>query len=113
MEDNLKVWVKYGKGQPVEVSVPPECNVNDLKKAIKRELSDELTGIGLSQIFLHGPKQDRKEGGEHKDGEEETDYDPGLSVSAVLGQGVGVDSKHPMLIRTTAPPGIHNFIEFH
>jgi hypothetical protein len=100
-----KVWVKYGKGQPVKVSVPSDGDVSDLIEVIKGKL--ELTER-LFEIFLHGPKQDRKEGGEHKDGEEETDYDPGLSVSTVLGQGVGVDSKHPMLIRTTAPPGIRN-----
>ena len=108
MEANLKVWVRYGKGQPVEVSVPPECNVNDLKKAIKRELSVVLTGIGLSYIFLHGPKQDRKEGGEHKDGEEETDYEPDVLVSVILQGGVGQTSRKAILIRTTAQQGIYN-----
>jgi hypothetical protein len=39
---NQFVWVKYGTGQAVEVSVSSDCNVSRLIKVIKRELSDEL-----------------------------------------------------------------------
>jgi len=107
----LKVWVRYGKGRPVEVNVPSECNVNDLIEAIKKELSDELKDYDVSQIYLHGPKQDRKEGGEHKDGEEETDYRPGRRVSDVLlNEGVGTSDETTILIRTTVSPGIYAYI---
>ena len=37
-----KVWVKYGTGRAVEVSVSPECNVNGLIEAIKGKLSRKL-----------------------------------------------------------------------
>jgi hypothetical protein len=35
---NLVVWVKYGTGRSVEVSVPSDCNVSRLIKVIKGEL---------------------------------------------------------------------------
>jgi hypothetical protein len=97
---NQKVWVKYGTGRSVEVSVPSDCNVNGLIKVIKGELSDELMGIGLSLIELYKPEEERKEGGEHKDGEE-TAYRPGRRVSDILAERVGVDDENPILIRTT------------
>jgi hypothetical protein len=59
---NLVVWVKYGTGQAVKVSVPSGYDVSDLIKAIKGELSDELMGIGLSLIELYKPEDEHKEG---------------------------------------------------
>ena len=100
-----KVWVKYGTGHAVKVSVSPECDVSDLIKVIKGELSDELTGVGLSQIYLHGPELDRQEGGEHKD----SDFEPDVLVSNILETKVGTCARNPILIRTTAQ-GIYFFI---
>ena len=51
----FKVWVRYRTGLAVKIRVPQESNVSDLTKAIKRGLSDELTGIGLSHIYLLAP----------------------------------------------------------
>jgi hypothetical protein len=95
---NLVVWVKYGAGQAVKVSVPSGDDVSDLIKVIKGELSDELMGIGLSLIELCKPEEERKEGGEHKGGEES--YPPNVLVSAILGGFVGT-FENPILIRTT------------
>jgi hypothetical protein len=92
---NLVVWVKYGTGHAVKVSVPSGYDVSDLIKAIKTEL--ELTER-LFEIELCKPE--RKEGGEHKDGEE-TAYRPGRRVSTILDEGVGVDDENPIFIRTT------------
>jgi hypothetical protein len=97
---NQFVWVKYGAGHAVEVSVSSDCNVSRLIKVIKGELSDELMGIGLSQIELYKPEEDRKEGGEHKGGEE-TPYEPDVLVSAILRGGVEQTARNPILIRTT------------
>jgi hypothetical protein len=93
---NQKVWVKYGTGQAVKVSVPSGDDVSDLIKAIKGEL--ELTER-LFEIELCKPVEERKEGGEHKDGEET--YRPGRQVSTILDEGVGVDDENPIFIRTT------------
>jgi hypothetical protein len=95
---NLVVWVKYGTGRSVEVSVPSDCNVNGLIKVIKGELSDELMGIGLSLIELYKPEEERKEGGEHKEGD--ASYSANVLVSAILGGFVGT-FENPILIRTT------------
>jgi hypothetical protein len=97
---NLVVWVKYGTGRSVKVSVPSGDDVSDLKKLIKGELSIELRDYGVSQIELCKPVEERKEGGEHKGGEE-TAYRPGRRVSTILDEGVGVDDENPILIRTT------------
>jgi hypothetical protein len=43
------VWVKYGTGQAVKLSVPSDCDVNGLIEVIKGEL--ELTER-LSEIDL-------------------------------------------------------------
>jgi hypothetical protein len=64
--DDLNVWVKYGTGHAVEVSVPPHTVVNDLIEAIKGKLS-VLRDCYVSQIYLHG-EAERKEGEGHKDG---------------------------------------------
>ena len=87
----LKVWVRMEDraSRSVIFRIPSDYYVSDLIEDIKGKLSDELTGIGLSQIFLHGPEPDRKEGGEHKDGEGGTDYEPDILVSAILAEGVG------------------------
>jgi hypothetical protein len=97
---NQKVWVKYGTGRSVKVSVPSGYDVSDLIKVIKTELSIELRDYGVSQIDLCKPEEERKEGGEHKDGEE-TAYRPGKLVSDILDEDVGVDDENPILIRTT------------
>jgi hypothetical protein len=89
------VWVKYGAGQAVKVSVPSGYDVSDLKKAIKGELSVVLKDYDVSQIELCKPEEEHKEGGEYKDGEE-TSYEP---VSDIV--DVGKFSKKPILIRTT------------
>ena len=94
-----KVWVKYGTGQPVKVSVSRECDVSDLKKVIKGEL--ELTER-LHEISLHGPEEGRKEGeGTGSEGEG-TAYEPDVLVSVILQAGVGQTARKPILIRTTA-----------
>jgi hypothetical protein len=95
---NQKVWVKYGTGQAVKVSVPSGDDVNGLIKVIKGELSDELMGIGLSLIELYKPEEEHKEGGEHKDGE--ASYPANVLVSVILGGFVGT-FENPILIRTT------------
>ena len=82
----------YVTGHAVKVSVPSTCNVSRLIKVIKTEL--ELTER-LFEIYLHKPEEERKEG------EEETAYRPGLAVSAILDEGVGVGDGNPILIRTT------------
>ena len=102
MEADLNVWVKYGIGRPVEVSVPAGCNVNGLIKVIKREL--ELTER-LYEIYLHGPELDRQEGGKHKG----SDFEPDVLVSNILETKVGTCARNPILIRTTAQ-GIYFFI---
>jgi len=99
------VWVKYGIGHAVKVSVPSTSDVSDLIKVIKGEL--ELTER-LFEIYLHKPEEERKEGGEHKDGEEETAYEPDVLVSVILQGGVGQTSRKAILIRTTAQQGIYN-----
>jgi hypothetical protein len=95
---NLVVWVKYGTGRSVKVSVPPGYDVSDLIKVIKGELSPKLDAIAVDEIELCKPKEERKEGGEHKGGEES--YPPNVLVSAILGGLVGT-FENPILIRTT------------
>jgi hypothetical protein len=97
---SLVVWVKYGTGRSVEVSVPSDCNVNGLIKLIKGELFVVLKDYDVSQIELCKPVDEHKEGGEHKGGEE-TAYRPGKLVSDILAEGVEVDDENPILIRTT------------
>jgi hypothetical protein len=99
---NQFVWVRYGTGRSVEVSVPSGDDVSDLIDAIKGKLSIELRDYGVSQIELCKPVEDFKEGGEHKGGEEtETAYRFVRRVSTILDEGVGVDDENPILIRTT------------
>ena len=101
------VWVKYGTGRSVEVSVPSDCNVSRLIDAIKGELSVVLKDYDVSQIELHKPEEDRKEGGgEGMDGEEAV-YEPDVLVSVILRGGVGQTARNPILIRTTQQ-GIYN-----
>ena len=101
-----KVWVKYGAGRPVEVSVSPECNVNDLIEVIKGKLSRKLTDVDPDEISLHGPEEGRKEGeGTGSEGEG-TAYEPDVLVSAILRGGVGQTARNPILIKTTAQQGI-------
>jgi hypothetical protein len=95
---NQKVWVKYGTGQAVKVNVPSGDDVSDLKNFIKGELSVVLKDYDVSQIELCKPEEERKEGGEHKGGEES--YPPNVLVSAILGGFVGT-FENPILIRTT------------
>ena len=89
MSANLVVWVKYGSGEAVKVKVSSDCDVNDLKEAIKEKLCDELNGIGLSQIIL---EEDVKEGAE------EVVYAPDTPVSDIVG---GNSASNPIFIRTT------------
>ena len=100
-----KVWVKYGTGHAVKVSVSPECDVSDLIEAIKGKLSPDLDEFSLGRISLHGPEEGRKEGGEHKD----SDFEPDVLVSNILETKVGTCARNPILIRTTAQ-GIYFFI---
>jgi hypothetical protein len=57
-----------------------------------------LKDYDVSQIELCKPVEDRKEGGEYKDGE--ASYPPNVLVSAILGGFVGT-FENPILIRTT------------
>jgi hypothetical protein len=95
---NQLVWVKYGTGRSVEVSVPKGCNVNGLIKLIKGELSVVLKDYDVSQIELCKPEEERKEGGEQKGGE--ASYPANVLVSVILGGFVGT-FENPILIRTT------------
>jgi hypothetical protein len=95
---NQKVWVRYGMGHAVKVSVPSGYDVSDLIKLIKGELSIELRDYGVSQIELCKPVEDCKEGAEHKEGE--ASYPANVLVSAILGGFVGT-FENPILIRTT------------
>jgi hypothetical protein len=106
------VWVKYGKGHAVELSVPSTFNVSRLIKVIKGELSPDLDEFSVGRIYLHKPEEERKEGGEHKDSEE-TAYEPDVLVSVILQGGVGQTSRNPIIIRTTAQQGIYSFILSH
>ena len=106
MEADLLVWVKYGTGHAVKVSVPSGCDVNDLIEVIKGKLSPDLDAFSVGRIGLYKPEEERKEGGEYK-GEEETAYEPDVQVSAILRGGVGQTSRNPILIRTTQQ-GIKN-----
>ena len=106
MEADLNVWVKYGIGRPVEVSVSPECDVSDLIKVIKGELSPKLDSVSLDEIYLHGPEEGRKEG-EGTGSEGETAYEPDVLVASILQAGVGQTARKPILIRTTARQGIY------
>ena len=83
------VWVKYGSGQAVQVSVPSDCDVNDLKEAIKLELFMALKDYDASQIDL---VEDVKEGAE------EVVYRSGEQVSAIVS---GKSDLNPIHIRTT------------
>jgi hypothetical protein len=116
MDENevLKVWVKYvtqdgaADVDPVQVSVPPGSNVNDLKEIIKRKL--ELTER-LHEINLHGPDREREEGGAPRPDEGETRYRPGRLVSDITRHGFGLADENPILIRTIALQGIYKYIQ--
>jgi hypothetical protein len=95
---NQKVWVKYGTGRSVKVSVPSGFDVSDLIKVIKGELSPKLDAIAVDEIELCKPVEERKEGGEHKGGE--ASYPANVLVSVILGGFVGT-FENPILIRTT------------
>jgi hypothetical protein len=97
---NLVVWVKYGTGHAVKVSVPPCRDVSDLIEVIKDKLSPDLDAFSVGRIELYKPEEERKEGGEHKGGEE-TAYRPSKLVSDILTERVGVDDENPIFIRTT------------
>ena len=102
-----KVWVKYGTGRAVEVSVSRECDLNDLIEVIKGKLSPMLDSVPLDEISLHGPEEGRKEGeGTGSEGEG-TAFEPDVLVSVILQAGVGQTARKPILVRTTARQGIY------
>ena len=78
-----KVWVKHEAGHAVKVSVPSSCDVSDLIKVIKGELSPDLDAFSVGRIELTKPEEERKEGEEYKD-EEDTAYEPDVLVSVIL-----------------------------
>ena len=45
---DLFVWVRYGNGRAVKVSVPSTCDVSDLIDAIKGKLSVVLRDYDVS-----------------------------------------------------------------
>ena len=100
MNTDLSVWVSYGKDFRVKVS--RDCDVNDLIEAIKTKLNIVLKDYDVIQIELWKKKEQRKEGGEYKNGEEEEAYRPDALVSAILGTGVGASASNPFIVRTTA-----------
>lgn len=60
------MWVKYvsaesmaGSVEFVELSVSPECDVNDQKNVMKRELSLKLNSFSLDERNLHEPRRCR------------------------------------------------------
>ncbi|RHZ61359.1 hypothetical protein Glove_348g40 [Diversispora epigaea] len=61
-----KIWIKYGDSRPVRLAFDGEI-VDDLIRAIKKELSPDLDDVALNRITLrrHGEKED---------------LDPGLAV---------------------------------
>ena len=54
-----RIWVKYGDGQPVSLMFDRGI-VDDLKKAIKKELSPRLDNVAVNEITLrrHGEGED-------------------------------------------------------
>ena len=87
---NLVVWVKYGSGgQAVQVSVPSDSNVDNLKEAIKKKLFMALKDYDVSQIGL---VEDVKEGAKV------VVYAPDAPVSAIVS---GQRANNPILIETT------------
>ena len=94
--DLLFVWVKYGTGHAVKVSVPSTCDVSDLIDAIKGKLAPDLDAFSVGRIELYKPEEERKEEG----GGEETAYEPYVAVSDILRDSVGIP-RNPILIRTT------------
>ncbi len=89
MSANLVVWVKYGSGEAVKVKVSSDCDVNDLKEAIKEKLFMALKDYDASQIIL---EEDVKEGAKV------VVYAPDAPVSDIVG---GNSASNPILIRTT------------
>ena len=55
----LVVWVQYGESVVKIREVPSVADVDDLIKAIKSELAEELKGIGRTQIELHRKEEER------------------------------------------------------
>ena len=55
----VRIWVKYGDGQPVSLVFDGDI-VDDLKKMIKKELSLSLDDVAVNQIRLrrHGEEED-------------------------------------------------------
>lgn len=70
------VWVTYGKGRAVKMSVSSDCDVNDLIKIIKLQLSPKLDAIAVDEITLHSA-------------EGEASYPANVSVSTILDGVVG------------------------
>ena len=54
-----RIWFKYGDGQPVSLVFDGD-DVYDLKKAIKKELSNQLGAVDVSKMNLrkHGEEED-------------------------------------------------------
>ena len=86
----LVVWVQYGESVVKIREVPSAADVDDLIKAIKSELAEELKGIGRTQIELHRKEEER---GDIKYRHDQLVYD-------ILALGVGV-STNPILVKIT------------
>ena len=54
-----RIWVKYGDGRPVRIDFNGDT-VDDLKEAIKKELSNSLGNVDADIISLrkHGEEED-------------------------------------------------------
>jgi hypothetical protein len=101
--------VSLRDGSGVEVSVPSGCNVSRLKDVIRGELelTERLTER-LIETELHsisqrrgGAQRDRRGQGRGESRRQSTAYRPGQLLSAILGEGVGVDDTYPILVRIT------------
>ncbi|CAG8674672.1 6061_t:CDS:2, partial [Paraglomus brasilianum] len=75
-----RIWVKYGDSQPVSLVFDGDI-VDDLKKAVKKELSNKLGEVDVDEIIL------RRHG-------EEEDLDPELAVDDSFKNS----SKTPLLV---------------
>ena len=58
-----RIWVKYGDGRPVRIDFNGDT-VDDLKEAIKKELSNSLGNVDADIISLrkHGEEEDLRPG---------------------------------------------------
>ena len=98
--DTQIVWVKYEMPEAVKILVPVDCDVNDLIKAIRAELTPDLDTFSVSRIQLRMKKVEGK-----RADREEPVYKRSTLVSEICSGGVGTED-NPIQIVTI--PGTLN-----